>query len=85
MCHLIYVANFGINGNINGKINFDLSKKESSLIGKIIQNPKITITEAAENLGVSIRTTSRIFASLQEKGYINREGSNKSGFWKVIK
>lgn len=74
-----------INGNINGNINSDLSKNELSLIGVIIQKPGITLTEAAEILGVSKRTASRIFASLQEKGCVKREGSNKNGVWKVVK
>ena len=74
-----------INGNINGNINSDLSKNELSLIGVIIQKPEITLTEAAEILGVSKRTASRIFASLQEKGCVKREGSNKNGVWKVVK
>jgi Predicted transcriptional regulator containing an HTH domain and an uncharacterized domain shared with the mammalian protein Schlafen len=51
----------------------------------IIQKPGITLTEAAEILGVSKRTASRIFASLQEKGCVKREGSNKNGVWKVVK
>lgn len=72
-------------GTINGNINSDLSKNELSLIGVIIQKPGITLTEAAEILGVSKRTTSRIFASLQEKGCVKREGSNKNGVWKVVK
>lgn len=74
-----------INGNINGNINSDLSKNELSLIGVIIQKPGITLTEAAEILGVSKRTASRIFASLQEKECVKREGSNKNGVWKVVK
>lgn len=74
-----------INGKINGNINSDLSKNELSLIGVIIQKPGITLTEAAEILGVSKRTASRIFASLQEKGCVKREGSNKNGVWKVVK
>lgn len=77
--------NGNINGNINDNINFDLSKNELSLIGVIIQKPGITLTEAAEILGVSKRTASRIFASLQEKGCVKREGSNKNGVWKVVK
>ena len=70
-------------GTVN--INSDLSKNELSLIGVIIQKPGITLTEAAEILEVSKRTASRIFASLQEKGCVKREGSNKNGVWKVVK
>lgn len=72
-------------GTINSNINSDLSKNELSLIGVIIQKSGITLTEVAEILGVSKRTASRIFASLQEKGCVKREGSNKNGVWKVVK
>ena len=77
--------NGNINGNINGKINSSLSKNELSLIGTIIQKPGITLTEAAEIIGVSKRTASRLFAGLQEKGCLKREGSNKHGMWKIVR
>lgn len=67
-----------INSNINGNINSDLSKNELSLIGVIIQKPGITLTEAAEILGVSKRTASRIFASLQERDVLRGKAQTKT-------
>ena len=43
----------------------------------LVFNPKTTQTQAATTIGVSKRTASRVFASLRERGYIVREGSNK--------
>jgi predicted HTH transcriptional regulator len=36
-------------------------------------------------LKISRRTVSRVFESLVGKGYIQRVGTNKKGYWKVIK
>ena len=36
-------------------------------------------------LGISRRTVSSVFVSLIEKEYIERVGTNKIGYWKIIK
>jgi|BioPla2DNA2_1021312.scaffolds.fasta_scaffold86571_1 predicted HTH transcriptional regulator len=68
-----------------GYMNQELTVAEQALLELLVFNPKATQAEAAVKVGVSKRTISRIFASLQERGYVTREGSNKTGIWKVVK
>ncbi len=50
----------------------------------ICQNPHITKVEIATKISKTPRTVQRAFDSLREKGYIEREGSARSGYW-IIK
>ncbi len=68
-----------------GYMNQELTVAEQAVLELLVFNPKATQAEAAAKVGVSKRTISRIFASLQERGYVTREGSNKTGIWKVVK
>ena len=66
-----------INGTINGTLN---------LILKEIENKKnITQKELVERIGISLRTVKRVIEELKEKGYIKREGSNRIGYWVILK
>ena len=54
------------------------------MIFNLIQNnEKISKAEMAVRIGKSEKTVQRIISSLMGKGLIEREGSNKSGYWKV--
>jgi fido (protein-threonine AMPylation protein) len=50
----------------------------------IKQNNKITATEISERLNISLSTAKRKIKGLKEKGMIERTGSDKTGFWKII-
>ena len=74
-----------MNVGINVGINVDLDKMERFILDEIIKNPQITATELSIMIEKSKRTAERHIKALQEKGYIIREGSNKTGYWKVLK
>ncbi len=38
-----------------------------------------------EKTGIALGTVKRVIEELKEKGYIKREGSNKTGYWKLLK
>lgn len=61
----------------------DLSESEMLVFKAITQNVKITRTELASLLGKSERTIQRITNSLLSKGYLNRVGSNRFGYWEI--
>ena len=42
-------------------------------------NPSISLSDASDRMGISRRTVSRIVASLQDKGIVERKGSKKQG------
>ena len=79
------------NGKNNGKndgknlFNNDLSENEKRVLLELINNPSIPCDTLVVELKISRRTVSRVFESLVKKGYIQRVGTNKKGYWKVIK
>lgn len=72
------------NGQINVPINVSLTKDEDKILRLLKENFGISKSEMALSIAKSERTVQRILSSLTEKGLIVREGSNKSGFWKIV-
>ena len=86
-----YGKNGGKNPTSNGKndgknlLNTELTDNERRILLELINNPSIPYDTLVVNLGISRRTVSRVFSSLEEKGFIERVGTNKKGYWKIIK
>lgn len=63
--------------------------KEQTQIEKLLQiiekNPSATQAYYAEEIGVSKRTVSRMFVSLQEKGILVQSGTKRKANWTVIR
>lgn len=57
--------------------------KEKELITLIINNPKITQQEIADNMTVSLRTVKRIISKLQSDGILTRIKGKRNGEWIV--
>ena len=77
----------GVNNGTNGtEVPFD---KEQTQIEKLLQiiekNPSATQAYYAEEIGVSKRTVSRMFVSLQEKGILVQSGTKRKANWTVIR
>lgn len=53
------------------------------IIKAIKNNPNITLSEIAEEIGLSRRLVATNMKSLQEHGVIKRVGPNKGGHWEV--
>jgi ATP-dependent DNA helicase RecG len=49
------------------------------------QDNKITAIEISERLGLSLSTVRRKIKELRDSRQIERIGSDKTGFWKVVK
>ena len=54
------------------------------IIDEIRNNPNITLSEIARNLGVSRRWIATNIKHLQDKGIVKRVGPNKGGHWEII-
>ena len=67
----------GIKGETKGET-------KGEIIRLLKQNPKITIPEIAEELGLSASGIEYNFRQLKKQGKIKREGSTKDGTWKVL-
>lgn len=77
----------GIKNGANGaKVPLN---KEQTQIEKLLQiiekNPSATQAYYAEEIGVSKRTVSRMFVSLQEKGILVQSGTKRKANWTVIR
>ena len=71
--------------NKNVGLNVGLNRTEKKVIEYLIENPSITSTEIAEQIGVTKRTVERTFKSLQDKNILERIGSKRDGNWIVVR
>ena len=69
----------------NSKIPKNVTKRQSKIMELIDQNTNITQDEIASIIGVSRYTIIREIKTLEEKNYLYRVGSNKTGYWKINK
>lgn len=69
---------------MNKPINDKLSSQEEVLLNAIASNKNLSKKDMAQRLNKSERTIQRIISHLTEKGLIEREGTNKNGYWKVV-
>ena len=76
-------ANGTINDTLKGTIK--LTKNEQQILNIIINNNQITREEIVNETNLSDRTISRAVKHLQEENIILREGSKKTGYWKILK
>lgn len=67
----------------NIQINVELSEAEQVIFNLIRNNERISKTEMAIRIGKSEKTVQRIISSLMKKQIIKRDGSNKTGSWKI--
>ena len=59
--------------------NNNLTDNELTLLSILLSNPSISISDVSDRMGISRRTVSRIVASLQDKGIVDRKESKKEG------
>ena len=72
------------NGAISG-VDSGLNENENAILNVIKTNPSISAKDLSISLSIPFRSVQRYISNLKEKGIIERVGSNKSGYWKVIK
>lgn len=54
------------------------------IINSMEKDPKATIRGVASNIGINTSAVQKHIKNLKERGYIIREGSSKSGRWRVL-
>lgn len=70
---------------IEENCTLDCTLDESVVLKLIAENPKITQKQIAEKINKSERTVKTITVSLEENGFIAREGGKRFGYWKILK
>ena len=83
-------AKINANGTENGVNGIESSTPKErehvkKLLAAIEENPSATQAYYAEQIGVSKRTVSRIFVSLQEKGVVMQAGTKRKSHWVIKK
>ena len=76
-------ANDTLNDTLKDTIR--LTKNEQQILSLIVNNNQITREEIVNKTRLSDRTISRAIKHLQDKKIISREGSKKTGYWKILK
>ena len=73
-------------GTLNGTLkNDNMTNNELTLLSILLSNPSISLSDASDRMGISRRAVSRIVASLQDKGIVDRKESKKEGSWRIVK
>lgn len=74
-----------IDRNKIGELNGELSKEEFSVLTVFKTNKNVIKAEVIKQAELSSRAIDRIIKSLKEKELLRRVGSNKIGYWEVLK
>lgn len=76
----------GVNGGVNGGVSggVKLSEINREVLECIKENGEFNAEKIAEKIKRGKRTVERAIKSLKEQGIIERNGSDKTGSWKVI-
>ena len=69
-------------GNTDSRKKLNLRRQK--MLSEMGDNPNITIAELALFFSISETAIENNLAFLRENGYIERIGSKKAGYWKVI-
>ena len=65
--------------------NFTLNDIQNKIIELITNNNRITQNEIANIIGVNVRTIKRNFRILINNSIVERIGSDKTGYWQILK
>ncbi|OGS34738.1 MAG: hypothetical protein A2293_03520 [Elusimicrobia bacterium RIFOXYB2_FULL_49_7] len=61
-----------------------LGGNQRSILGLALHDPRISITEIANKIGISTTAVEKNITSLKEKKLLKRVGTKKGGHWLVI-
>jgi ATP-dependent DNA helicase RecG len=83
------VSSGELNDELNGELDTEEVRKKygrnaEEILKIIVKNPESTTQIMAEQINVSISTIEKNIAKLKKAGIIERVGSTKSGYWKIV-
>ncbi len=73
-----------VTDRVTNKVTDRVTEIQGYILENIRQEPHITSKKLSENIGISAVKIRVNILKLKELGYIERIGSTKSGYWKVI-
>ena len=72
-----------VNDEVNVHVNDRVNNEVNDLLNYLKIHPEYTVTQFAEHFEVSRKTIAARLKKLKEKGYIERVGSSRKGYWKA--
>ena len=67
------------------KVTGEVTDKEQTVLTLLAEDPGYTMPQLAERLGGSRKTVVARLKKLKESGLIERIGSDRKGYWKLLK
>ena len=59
------------------------NKSEGAILRLLAEHPRMTRAQLAEQVGLTDNGVKKIMANMTAAGWIERKGSNRSGYWLV--
>lgn len=92
LANLVYGGNYILKNRalhvladtVNDTVKPQVDTVNDTVLALIGQNNKITANELGERLSLSLSTVRRRLRALRNQGKIERMGSDKTGFWKIL-
>ncbi|MBS3771147.1 MAG: winged helix-turn-helix transcriptional regulator [Bacteroidales bacterium] len=72
-------------GTKSGMNKIDISDRQKEVLHIIEENPRITIDEISKIMKINRSAVQKHIEKLKEKDVITRIGSQKSGYWEILK
>lgn len=79
------MESMNVGENVGENVDVNLNSTERTIIELVLKDPTLTAEKISIEIGKTKRTAERYLKALQDKGYLKRDGSDKKGYWKVIK
>ena len=79
------MESINVGANVGQNVDVNINDTERKIIEMLINDPTLTAEKISMKIEKSKRTAERYLKALQEKGIILRTGSDKKGYWKIIK
>jgi len=71
--------------NVHGHVQVKLNDRDLKILEIMKENSSITIKDLAKEFNVTEKTIFRAIKKLKELNKVERVGSDKNGYWRVIK
>ena len=69
---------------VTERVTEKVTEKERELLGLLLEDPGYTMLQLAEKMKISRKTVAARLKRLKEKGIIERVGSDRKGYWKIL-
>lgn len=74
-----------INGEVESNKSKELTRTEETVLRLLEKNSNVSRQELADNIAKSVKTIQRALDSLEDKGYIKRQGQTRATKWLIKK